>query len=128
MTSLLFDSFVPGRALGTHRLDMAQLLRDWIACGGAAPRDGLLPTGLVVSAMMRGYLTLMAARPPGNVHAGQTLRWGLPAPAQGDLLVSLRCKDKSLRHGRRWLTLGVTVHGRQSQPHLEGEMTFLWAA
>jgi hypothetical protein len=86
-----------------------------------------LPVGLLVTCMMEAYLSLIQPRPPGNIHAGQSLVFGTGHVRLGDTVnVTVICQDKTERKGRGWVTLAATVaHGDETL--LRGEIQVIWA-
>lgn len=125
-----FDDFEIGAALDTveividaHRMDL------WTRIYGREDdaRESL-PPGLLVAAMMEGYVKGIQPRPPGNVHAGQTLAFTAHRVRSGARLsLAFSCLGKELKRERRWITFGVRVH---DGPHLAmaGEILSIWAA
>ena len=125
-----FDRFEAGALIGTSVLPVTGTDAErWTALfpRAGAPQPDRLPAGLAVALMMRGYMTILSDRPPGNVHAGQTLVWGEPIRPGGEVVVSLRCLTKELRNDRRWVTFENRVTATTGQLHLHGQMRMLWA-
>ena len=124
-----FETFTPGQDLGVvHLPHDADRLAAWdrLFPGGAGSE--VLPANYLVAALMRGYLALVDRRPPGNVHAGQTLHWAAPVPRGADLSVSLLCRDKVLKNGRRWIWFSASVAPDSGPACLSGDLRMLWAA
>jgi hypothetical protein len=125
----LFDDFVPGAALGeaTCTYDEATATQ-WRRIFGAGTPPGAEAAGIAVALMMRGYLSVVAPRPPGNVHAGQRLRLSsLPQPGEPVRTV-VACADKVTRRERRFVDLEVTATGIGQRPLFAGRLTLIWAA
>lgn len=128
---LTFDRLEVGRAFGEVALEVGDDdLARWDALfpGSIEATGPLLPAGLVVALMMRGYIDLIGERPEGNIHAGQDLTWGPPVRKGAALLVTLACARKELKGERRWVWFDNQVKGEGGQMHLRGEMRLLWAA
>ncbi len=102
----------------------------WASISGAeTPAAGdPAPRALMVAAMMETYIRALQPRPPGNVHAGQTLSFHGPAPAIGATLTArFACRAKAEKKGRFWITLGVEMF-EGTRPALSGEILSIWAA
>lgn len=88
-----------------------------------------LPGGLLLALAMRGYLSVVQPRPPGNVHASSLLRWGVTAAhADEPLLVRVSCLSKHIARERRWVDLLVTVVDRDDALILSNQLKMVWAA
>lgn len=124
--------FQPGAALGAIAVALdARRLALWNSIygeiGGAAGPDGPVPHGLIVAAMMEGYIGAIQPRPPGNIHAGQRLAFtGHAVRPEARLAIAFTCKGKEIRRGRRWLALGVTIHDGDALV-ADGEIVSIWA-
>ena len=130
-----FDDFQPGADLGTvevvidpRRLDLwRRIYGPETDSSRTSPAEGG-PPGLLVAAMMAGYIKVIQPRPPGNVHAGQTLAFTPHRVRPGARLsLSFSCLDKVLKRERRWITFGVRVHDGE-QLAMRGEISSIWAA
>lgn len=98
-----FDSFQPGALIGETEVRLDDTLKASWEGIGQLPPDGRLPPGLLVALLMRGYGQVVDRRPPGNVHAGLEIDL-LDDRLEGDRMrVVVRCADKELRKGRRWV-------------------------
>ncbi|WP_144109673.1 hypothetical protein [Paraburkholderia sp. BCC1886] len=96
-------------------------------CGDAI--EDAAPGGLLVALAMRGYLSIVQPRPPGNVHASSVLRWGTVAACVGEpLRVSVSCVGKSIARERRWVSLLVRLVNRNDALVLSSELKMVWAA
>ncbi len=85
------------------------------------------PRGLAVAAMMEAYIRAIQPRPPGNVHAGQTLSF-FGKPTVGAVLTArFTVVKKEIKKERRWLTLGVEMFDGDDKV-LAGEILSIWAA
>lgn len=122
----VFDSFQPGEALGRHviALDDARL-SDWQDIYGTGT-EGSLPSGILVAAMMEAYLQAFSPRPPGNIHAAQTLAFGDPVQPGDRLEAEVSCLWKEMRKARRWVGFGVVLR-KGDQQVLAGEIRTIWA-
>ena len=126
--AILWDDFQPGTCLGeTTQVFAPALSRAWRDIfgedGGAA--EG---AGIAVAMMMRGYLGVVAPRPPGNVHARQHFDL-LVAPSPGEAIrTRVDCRAKEMRRGRRYLELEIQGSGAAGRPVYRGLLTLIWAA
>jgi hypothetical protein len=127
---ILWQDFQPGVALGeiTQVCDAA-LTGAWQGIFGAedagTPAQG---AGIAVALMMRGYLGVVAPRPPGNVHARQ--RFTLHAlPATGEAVrTTVTCVGKEMKRERRYVDLQVCGTGEGGRAIYQGVLTLIWAA
>jgi len=130
-TPWTFDRFAEDAVIGecTLATDAAQLA-SWHAVGGrTAGTDTHLPAGLLVALSMRGYMTVVTPRPPGNVHGSSILRWGdASAPVGQPLTARVRCLGRQLARERRWVRLGVELARADGALVLAHEIKMLWAA
>jgi hypothetical protein len=127
-----YADFQPGHNFGKMSivLDVDRLAQwDAIYGGGGDSNDParLVPQGLLVTCMMEAYLGLIQPRPPGNIHAGQSIVFGTSHVWLGDTVtITASCMDKTLRKGRGWVIFEVTV-ARGDQTLLRGEIRSIWA-
>lgn len=127
-----YADFEPGAGIGTVEVTIDERRlglwnRIYAEAGGDAGDDDAVPEGLVVTAMMEGFIKAIHPRPPGNVHAGQTLSFaGAPVCPGAHLSVSFTCEAKEIRREHRWVTFGVRIlHGDRLVA--EGEIRSIWA-
>lgn len=122
-----YDDFLPGSVLGRRSIALdVQRVAHWTAIYGAPATPGLLPSGLLVAAMMEAYLRAIQPRPPGNIHASQTLRFSGTARPGDEIEAEVTCVAKELRRERRWVTFGVSLRSR-ARDVLGGEIRTIWA-
>ncbi len=122
---LYFRDFEIGRSVGRCEIpaDAAAL------CPGevGAMRSDTLSRADLLALLMRGYCGIVTPRPPGNIHAGQSVRF-LGNARFGDVLeMRIACVDKTEKNDRLWLCFEAGVHRRAAKV-LEARMTFIWAA
>jgi hypothetical protein len=125
----LFDDFVPGCMLGeaTCTYDDA-MAAGWRSIFGADGPPGLEAAGVALALMMRGYLSVVAPRPPGNVHASQRLHLSaLPRPGE-QVRTRVACAGKEIRRERRYVDIDVSATGTDQRPLFAGRLTLVWAA
>lgn len=127
---LTFERFVPGAEIGrfTERIG-AEVLARWRALyPWDAPAGDRLPNGLATVLLMRGYMNTLSPRPPGNVHARQTLALH-SAPRVGEAVTTTyRCAGKEMRRERRYVEVDAQARGEDGRLLFDGRMTLIWAA
>ncbi|MEW5420897.1 hypothetical protein [Amorphus sp. 3PC139-8] len=126
-----FADFQPGMALGTIDLALdADRRAHWNEVYGESvgAAGAMVPQGLAVALMMDAYVKVIQPRPPGNVHAMQTLSFTGTDAAWGDLMhFDFNVGGKEMKRERRWVTFSVT--GRtDADIILTGEIRAIWAA
>lgn len=127
-----YDDFACGSAIDTVEVTIdARRVGLWNRIYGKASGEvgegDPLPEGLVVAAMMEGFIKAIHPRPPGNIHAGQTLSFtGTRVNPGAHLSVAFTCEAKDIRRERRWVTFGVCVREGE-QLIAEGEINSIWA-
>ncbi|RXV59155.1 hypothetical protein C6W92_15685 [Roseovarius sp. A46] len=127
-----FADFHPGHSFGEMSITLdPDRLAKWDAIyGGGSKSDDTsrpLPRGLLVTCMMEAYLGLIQPRPPGNIHAGQSLNFGTGHVRLGDTVtLKATCRDKTERKGRGWVTFALTVT-RGAETLLSGDVRSIWA-
>lgn len=125
-----FDRFEAGRSFGTVRWTPDRdAFERWNALFRTCPDDqAALPAGMVSMVALRAYMTLLDQRPPGNIHAVQTMRIERLPAIGTPLETELRCRSRELRNGRRWVIFDTSTRTLDGSPCFEGSMTMLWAA
>lgn len=126
-----FADFEPGSPLGTIALALDAGRRsswDQVYGDSVGPAGSVVPQGLTVALMMDAYVKVIQPRPPGNVHAMQTLSFTRRNPAWGDLLqFDFSVGGKELKRERRWITFLVSAR-TGSELVMTGEIRAIWAA
>lgn len=123
-----FDDFAPGQAPQqiTVPLD-ADRINAWESIFGPLTPNSPLPRGMIVSALVEGFIKSGQPRPAGNIHAQQTLHFTGQAPRPGEVMtVSARVKSKDIRRSRKWITfqLDASIDGAAL---CSGDFTVIWA-
>jgi len=124
-----FDRFEPGALIGETALSLdADTLSRWAQLYPGASAGRASPD-LLTAMMMRGYMEVISPRPPGNVHAGQKLRWTGSLPPSGSAIrARYSCLAKEIRKDRRRVTIGAQLTSDDGRILLEGELLMMWAA
>ena len=125
----LFDDLVPGvelgQAIGVYDESMTFA---WRRLFGQSTAPGAEAAGIAVALMMRGYLSVVSPRPPGNVHVGQGLRLHALPQAGEQVRTVLACTSKEIRRERRFVEFSATATGQNERPLFDGQLTLVWAA
>ena len=122
---LYFHDFDIGQAVGRCEIHADPTALCLGEAGGSVRMD-ILSTADLLALLMRGYCRIVTPRPPGNIHASQTVRF-LDKASIGDVLeVSLTCIDKTAKNDRKWLRFEAAVN-RGPTKVMEADMTFIWA-
>ncbi len=128
-----FGDFEVGTDLGTVDvvLDDRRLAlwnRVYSFAGSAVSSDDkAVPDGLIVAAMMEAYIKVIQPRPPGNIHAGQTLAFAGRSVRPGiQLSLVFACVGKAIKRERKWLTFGVRVMDGDALV-ARGDISSIWA-
>ena len=128
-----FDDFEVGTDLGTVELTLDERrLGLWRQIYGEehdnGRGDGGVAPGMLVAAMMEGYIKAIQPRPPGNIHAGQTLAFTSHAVKPGArIALTFSCLAKALVRERRRITFAVRAFDDGALV-MSGEIQSIWAA
>lgn len=122
-----FDDFVEGAERHVDVSPDPSQIEDWQQIFGSGARRGVMPSGLLVAAMMKANIHAFQPRPAGNIHVGQKLEFSGARVAIGDrLIATVACRRKELRKDRHWLTFEVALRADQRLV-LRGEIQIIWA-
>lgn len=127
---LTFDRFQPGAAMGAHTEAIDErILGHWRRLyPWDAPTGDALPPGIATVLLMRAYMQALSPRPPGNVHARQSLSL-TAAPRLGEsVTTAFTCVGKELRRERRYVEVDAVATGDGGRALFSGRMTLIWAA
>lgn len=127
---ITFDDFEPGRSFGAAPVTLDDAL--WAGWTRLFPEDADcapdMPEGMTAVLAMRAYLTLVAPRPPGNVHASQSFAI-TRLPKRGETVTTeVACAGRELRNGRRWVDLATDSRDAAGAPLFTGRMRLIWAS
>jgi hypothetical protein len=127
---MTFSDFIPGATIGssTFAFDDAAAA----AWTGLFSDDSVslpeMPSAMIAMVVMRAFMSVFPARPPGNVHAAQKFQISR-LPALGErLLTSIKCRDKEVKNNRKWVTLDSETLDAAGTVLFRGQMTTIWAA
>lgn len=124
----LYDTFEPGKLIGTRTLTLERNLFDrWFQLF-PDDRDGdRMPLGMMAVVYSRAYSDILLPRPPGNVHGAQQFSV-VEMPSVGETLVTtLSCASKEMKGERRWVKFGSETRREDATLLFSGVMTTLWA-
>ena len=130
---ILFADLMPNMVIGRHTDLFDQNMSDkWKSIfkdsADGDISDGAQSASIGVALAMRALLTVVAPRPPGNVHARQKIRLHtLPALNQS-IHSEVTCLHKEIKRERRYVDFEVI--GKSEEGHLifEAQMSLIWAA
>ncbi|WP_151448935.1 hypothetical protein [Lacisediminimonas profundi] len=131
--AITFADFQAGAVLGEHiEAYDRNLVNAWQRIFGSAPADGANSAAEAASIAMvlamRAFLTVVAPRPPGNVHARQQFRLDtLPQPGE-QVRTVVSCVDKQVKRERLYVDLRVQGSGDDGRALFTGCMSLIWAA
>lgn len=126
---ILYEDFVVGQEVGECVLTYDEtFVQGWQQIFGQAASPRAQAASVSLMLMMRAFLTIVSPRPPGNIHARQSLSFS-SLPVLGDqLTVSAACLCRTLRKERRYVELSVKALNQRGQPVFAGVLTLIWAA
>ncbi len=127
---MAFADLVPGSLMGVAEFRLTEVeTSEWLAL---FPNDArylpTMPRAMIAMVVMRAFMEIMRDRPQGNLHAGQTF-WLSALPKLGAIMTTrLRCVEKNLKNGRRWVAFESETVGEAAAPLFRGKMNLIWAA
>jgi acyl dehydratase len=126
---MTFSDFIPGATIGSSNFAFDDAAA--AAWTGLFPDDaaGLpaMPSAMIAMVVMRAFMSVLPARPPGNVHAAQKFQiCRLPSLGEG-LLTSITCLGKEIKNNRKWVTLDSETLDTAGTVMFRGQMTTIWA-
>lgn len=126
-----FADFEPGAPLGVIVLPVdaeRRALWDQVYGRSVGPAGAAVPQGLIVALMMDAYVKVIQPRPPGNVHAMQSLSFTGQRVTWGDTLhFDFSVGGKEMKRERRWVTFQVAAR-TETDAVMNGEIRAIWAA
>jgi hypothetical protein len=126
---LVFDELREGSLIACGELIVdEESVRGWNKLFDCNATGRRVPMGAVPLILMRAYSDLVAPRPPGNVHVGQSCTLhALPEIGQ-PLRTSVSCISKERRGDRLLVRFDVQLHNNRSEPMITGISTMFWGA
>lgn len=127
---ILWEHFHAGNVLGSTTLAYDEpMSQAWERIFGVDDaRSAAEAASIATALMMRGYLSVVAPRPPGNLHARQRLTVE-SLPRRGDRIdMVVVCQSKELRRDRRYVDLQVSGQAGDGRALFVGVMSLVWAA
>lgn len=128
---ILFDDFRPGTRIGEMTLIYRpELASRWERIFGASADEAdkaARGAGIATVMMMRAYMSVVAPRPPGNVHARQHIALDDVPVLDEKVRVEISCVAKEIRRERRYVELRADGTGEKGRPLYRGRMTLIWA-
>ena len=127
---MAFVDLVPGALMGEAEFRLTEAeTSQWV---GLFPNDTrylpTMPRAMISMVVMRAFMDIMRDRPQGNLHAGQTF-WLSALPKFGATMTTrLRCVEKHLKNGRRWVAFESETVGDAAALLFRGKMNLIWAA
>jgi hypothetical protein len=127
---MVFDNIEPGIVLGQSEFRVTDAaVSEWTSL---FPSDAtglpVMPRAMISMISMRAFMEIVHDRPKGNVHAEQSTVLSA-LPSIGDTLMTrLRCLEKVLKNGRRWITFETDTVDSRGKALFRGQMKILWAA
>jgi hypothetical protein len=125
----LFEGFEIGQVLGAHSLEIGpQVMEGWEQLFPGSASGDELPPGFVAVVTMRSFTSVVAPRPPGNVHGSQRFELSR-LPRVGERLdTRVTCVGKEVRRERRWVDFETQTTGEDGSTCFSGRMSIAWAA
>lgn len=124
-----FDRFEPGEVYGEHVWRLSpEAVADWRSLFPDDDTGPLMPPGMTAAVTMRAYGALISPRPLGNIHGAQTYEMHRLPEIGETLTTTIRCENKEIRKGRRWVYLGIEARDEAGEPVFTGRFTSLVAA
>lgn len=126
---ILFADFEPDSELGSHVIQIDEaMFALWVSLypNDAACRP-VMPPGMMAMVVMRGYMSTIPERPPGNIHAEQRIDL-VQLPKIGDAVTTIyRCERMEERLGRKWVYLTSNTVDDAGNTLFTGRMTTIWS-
>ena len=124
-----YDDFVVGKEIGAETMTLGpQLFSAWARVFPEECQTNLAPPGMIAVVTMRAFTTVVAPRPPGNVHGSQSYEVKR-LPRAGEVLTTrITCLGKEIKRGRRWVYFGSETSGDGDDFCFGGRMAIAWAS
>lgn len=126
---ILYADLVPNTVMGEHCDVYDAAMSDrWRSIFSGQPSGAAEQASIALVLAMRALLSVVAPRPPGNVHARQQMTVHA-LPTHGQMVRSeVRCLQKEIKRNRRYIDFAVKGLAEQGQVLYEAQMSLIWAA
>ncbi|MBN9673000.1 hypothetical protein [Roseibium aggregatum] len=121
-----FDNFRPGAEIGCAEMQVPDDALLNVAAAFPDLQPGENGPELTIATLMRAYTFLIYPRPPGNIHAEQTMKIFRQVRPGQTFVARATCLDKEIKKGRNWVVFGIEL-ADGGKPLVEAEMRFVWA-
>lgn len=131
-TPILYEMLVPNQFMGQHTDVFDQNMSDkwqsiFNASSTGSPGEAERASILLVLAM-RALLTVVAPRPPGNVHARQKMTTYALPHLNETICSKVTCLNKEIKRERRYVDFEVSAVGADGRQIYKAQMSLIWAA
>lgn len=128
-TPILYATLQPDAHMGTHNDIYEQTMSDrWRSIFARDSSSAAEQASMSLVLAMRALLSVVAPRPPGNVHARQKMRLH-QLPRLGEKVRSeVNCIRKEIKRERMYVDFAVTGFGEDDRILYEAQMSLIWAA
>ena len=138
MQRAYFDDFEPGQDWGAHSWTTSEAIcRRWQSAGlGGCPEETdpansdrrlRAPPALVLVALSQAMQDRLRDKPPGGVHAKQSLAFHAPVFADDVLTTSVAVKAKYVKRERRYVEFETKTVNQAGELVLSALRTVIWA-
>lgn len=126
---ILYENLTAHSLMGTHVDVYDQAMSDrWRSIFTSESMSGAEQASMALVLAMRALLTVVAPRPPGNVHARQQINsHSLPRPGE-KVRSEVMCVSKEIKRERKYVDFAVKGLGEDDRVLYEAKMSLIWAA
>lgn len=129
---LLYADLIPNTVMGQQEDRFDKKMSDqWQAIFHQTARvenDAAQRASIALVLAMRAMLTVVAPRPPGNVHARQKITTYELPQLNETIHSKVTCLHKEIKRERRYVDFEVIGHGADGRKIYEAQMSLIWAA
>lgn len=123
-----FDSLHVGQALGVHSLVLEPcLVSRWLAIYSVELPDERMPLGMISVVSIRAYMSLLAGRPAGGIHAAQRYEIARLPDIGQTIHTAITVLAKERKAGRAWVVLQTPSTDEKGEALFTGIHTAIWA-
>jgi hypothetical protein len=129
ISPILYADLQPGSHMGTHTDVYDQAMSDrWRSIFAGEPSSAAEQASMSLVLAMRALLSIVAPRPPGNVHGRQKMT-SHALPRLGENVRSeVMCLRKEIKRERMYVDFAVKGRGEDERILYEAQMSLIWAA